>query len=419
MLGNLLERHPGGSFLWVDDRFEAGRVNRAYRHVPSNTKAKLFVDFAEATAPFRTILADKTPSGGAGTQATASSDNAVDALRRLDQDSGCALSYAADMCLQLTHGLRQFPGVETRQGRVRAATLNGATKSWSVEIDEASDAATSDSAGGEQVRARSGEQARARSISTASTSRVVLCTGSSPTDHPLPVSIPGLSAFDLDDALSPAVLGRTLPKSEPSTVAVIGASHSAVLVLMNLVKLATTTHPQLRVRWLTRHPLRYAEYMDGWILRDNTGLKGAAAAWARENLEPEKLQAAGSVAGRIVEAVRYESGDEVATYERHLPGCNRYVHAIGYTRDPLPELNQRRTTSDSDSHDDKQSVPLRPNYDHESGAFADDKGKRIPGLYGAGIAWPERVTDPYGNVEYAVGFWKFMRFLKRVTPSWT
>jgi hypothetical protein len=31
---------------------------------------------------------------------------------------------------------------------------------------------------------------------------------------------------------------------------------------------------------------------------------------------------------------------------------------------------------------------------------------------------PNRVVDPHGNEEYAVGFWKFMKFLKRVVPSW-
>lgn len=43
---------------------------------------------------------------------------------------------------------------------------------------------------------------------------------------------------------------------------------------------------------------------------------------------------------------------------------------------------------------------------------------KVPGMYGAGIAWPERVKDPHGNVEFAVGFKKFMKFVKRVSPAW-
>jgi hypothetical protein len=57
-------------------------------------------------------------------------------------------------------------------------------------------------------------------------------------------------------------------------------------------------------------------------------------------------------------------------------------------------------------------------YDHETAEFTDKQGKKIPGLYGAGIAYPEKVVDPEGNVEYAVGLAKFMKYLKRVVPNW-
>lgn len=330
---------------------------------------KLFVDFAEAVGPFRKILED-TPS-----------PNAVDAIRKLPQDKGCDLGYAADMCLQLTRGLMKTPGVEVRQGRVTEAT-QAESGDWVVHV---------------KLAGASGE------ISKAISSRLVLCTGSSPTNQPLPVSTSGLEPLELDYALSPTILAKELPK-EPVTVAVIGASHSAVLVLINLYNLASTTHPELRIKWFTRHPLRYAEFMDGWILRDNTGLKGAAAAWAKENLEPEKFESS-SVSKYIIK-IDYKKENENQMYEEQLPGCSRYVQAIGYTRDPLPALKRGVGTE------------LKPSYEHETGAFLGEEGKHVPGLYGAGIAWPERVTDPHGNVEYAVGFWKFMRFIKRVVPDW-
>ena len=37
-------------------------------------------------------------------------------------------------------------------------------------------------------------------------------------------------------------------------------------------------------------------------------------------------------------------------------------------------------------------------------------GEKIAGLFGADIAFPERVVDPEGNVEYAVGLWTFVKF---------
>lgn len=333
----------------------------------SNTKVKLFVDFAEATEPFRNVIAD-TPS-----------PNAVDMLRKQPQDQGCDLGYAADMCLMLTEGLHKHPGVDARQGQVTSATLSPSS-TWTVEISqsEGSTKAVSD--------------------------RLVLCTGSSPTSVTLPVEFPHLQPLDLDAALRPSTLEHDIPSSTPTTVAVIGASHSAVLVLINLYNLARTTHPHLRIKWFTRHALRYAEFMDGWILRDNTGLKGAAAAWAKANLEPDKF--ATSDVGRFVTKIEYSRDDEVETYERELRDCQRVVQAVGYARDATAVVKNADGTE------------MKREYDPVGGGFVDDKGTKVPALYGAGIAYPNRVVDPYGNVEYAVGFWKFMKYIKGVVKDW-
>jgi hypothetical protein len=44
----------------------------------------------------------------------------------------------------------------------------------------------------------------------------------------------------------------------------------------------------------------------------------------------------------------------------------------------------------------------------------------LAGLFGYGIAFPERTVDPVGNREEAVGFWKFSRYLRRVASThWT
>lgn len=217
--------------------------------------------------------------------------------------------------------------------------------------------------------------------------------------------MPGLSIqkLDLDVVLKPTELFGALPADSPQTVAVIGASHSAILALMNLVNLARSSHPKLRIKWFTRHALRYAEYKDGWILRDNTGLKGLAAAWAREQLEDNRLPQ--SEAGRFIEKIDCSGGRETAQYQAHLPSCTHIVQAVGFTRDPLPALS-------------RAGRPLEPQFDHHTGGFCDQDGQVIKGLYGAGIAFPERVVDPYKNVSLNVGLWKFMSFLKRVCPSW-
>lgn len=251
--------------------------------------------------------------------------------------------------------------------------------------------------------------------------RLVLCTGSSPISS-IPANLQGssgsrLASIHLDTALKPTLLRASLDPNMPATVAVVGASHSAILVLMNLYNLAATSHPHLQIKWFTRHKeLRYAKQMDGWILYDNTGLKGDAAQWARDNLD-EATFSASPVSKTIAKLFTPPGAGEEQVYQAELPKCTHIVQAIGYQRDPLPALTAVEGA-------DSEAVPLSIQHDGLSGRFfaSDAKGTRtpsfVPGLYGAGIAFPECVTDPAGNVENAVGFWKFMRFLKQAVPQW-
>lgn len=313
----------------------------------------------------------------------------------LDQEKTCHIAQAADICLDLTKGLNESKGVWKQRGVVtdaswsnvsicRLRTLMEADQrqaTWNVSIspDDASLSPT-------EIHAK----------------MLVLCTGSAPTRGPLPVS--NVEDIHLDTALSPTKISQVLPQDQALTVGVVGASHSAILVLRNLHNLASSTHPSLRIKWFTRHPLRYAEERDGWILRDNTGLKGEVATWAKDNLEEDKLPS--SLVSRHLEKISTTKGDEEEVYKRELADCTHVVQAIGYKVEPLPSLSV-------------EGKAIEPKFDNVSAAFTDAKtGTTVKGLYGAGIAFPERVVDPEGNTEYAVGLFKFMKFLKRVVPEW-
>ncbi|KAF4119347.1 hypothetical protein GMORB2_4866 [Geosmithia morbida] len=381
VLGNILENAPGQRVLWIDPHFKGGRVNASYREVPSNTKVDLFVKFANAVTPLEQIV-----------RSTAK-PNAVTALEALPQDQGCTLGYAADLCLMLSDGIpRQFPTVQQRLGEVADAVLKQGPQGnlWTVGL---------------------------RGGTSAVTPRLILCTGS----HPIPNEKQSDSPDEpeplhLDVALTPSILARTIDSQAPATVSVVGGSHSAILVLMNLYKLATTSHPHLKVKWFTRHEsLRYAVYKDGWILYDNTGLKGQAAAWARENLDKDVFHSS-PVSGVVQRFVTPPGEQEQRIYEQELPGSSHVVRAIGYARNPIPKLF-------SEGADGAAPTPLAVEHDSETGRFfsspeTQTRREHVPGLFGAGIAFPERRVDPYGNVEYAVGFWKFMTFLQKAVPSW-
>lgn len=203
-------------------------------------------------APFRKIV-NQTPSRSRWEEPSESDGFRVDGkpdklhtLRQLDPSKGCELSHAADMVVMLTEGLRRTPGVITQKGRVTEAVFDDSSSRWGVNLDT---------------------PGTETDITQVDAKRFILCTGSSPNNSPLPVSVPSVHTLDLDCALSPTLLSTTLAPLGPTTIAVIGASHSAILVLMNLYRLASTAKPDLKIRWFTRHPLRYAEYMDGWILR--------------------------------------------------------------------------------------------------------------------------------------------------------
>ncbi|EAW15118.1 uncharacterized protein ACLA_057740 [Aspergillus clavatus NRRL 1] len=368
VVGNLLEKQVG-KVAWVDPFFQAGRVGRKYREVPSNTKVSFFQAYATGVQPFRAVVSSSRIP------------NAFTTLAKLDQDKTCQLEHGAEMVEALTEGIVKMDRVVQCRGLVVAANLAENTSSWTVRIKNHE---TSDEFEVE-------------------TPRLILCTGSSPSTGPIPVPGHNIQRLDLDVVLKPSELSSYLPRNTPVTIAVVGASHSAILSLLNLVELARSSHPQLRVKWFTRHPLRYAEFMDGWILRDNTGLKGLAADFARSQLEDQALPT--SEAGRFITKVDCGNGKEMAQFKLQLPLCSHIVQAIGYTRDPLPELSAN-------------GAALEPDFDHETGGFYDQNGRTIKGLYGAGIAFPERTVDPHGNVEYAVGFFKFMKFIKRVSPQW-
>ncbi|KAJ9608533.1 hypothetical protein H2200_007521 [Cladophialophora chaetospira] len=365
VVGNLLARGVR-DVLWVDPVFSAGRLHKKYREVPSNTKVSLFVQFAEAVKPFEDIISN-TPS-----------PHAVDHLESLDQDRGCRLSAAADMCRMLTEGLVKR-SVTQAVGRVRTAGWK--RSAWSIDVD-----------GQDEKQAASSQTA----------DLLVLCNGSHPKSIPLPDSCKHITNIHLDTALAPSILRNSIRQDQLATIAVIGTSHSAVLALLNLYTLAKSSHPNLHIKWFARSKLLYAVPKDGWILYDNTGLKGEAAVWAKEHLEDDKLKTNAVVP--YIEKVEL-GANESFTESARLQECSHIVQAIGYSRNPLPELLMN-------------GQPLRLKHNPYSGGYEDQNGKKVPSLYGAGIAWPETVKDPYGNVESAVGLFKFMRFAKRAVPEW-
>ncbi|HBI21073.1 MAG TPA: pyridine nucleotide-disulfide oxidoreductase [Legionella sp.] len=201
---------------------------------------------------------------------------------------------------------------------------------------------------------------------------VILATGSVPTA----LNDPNINTIPLEQAIDKQLLSEAINPQD--TIAVFGSSHSAIIILQHLVDLGVK-----KIINFYRSPCRYAIDLGGSVLFDNTGLKGNAALWAREHIDgtwPPNL-------------VRYSSCE--FNRLRHLPDCDKAIYATGFTR-------RNTITIGEDEH-------------HEYNPYVGIIG---PGLFGAGIAYPERRTDTNGIIESQVGLWKFMNYLHRVMPIW-
>jgi cation diffusion facilitator CzcD-associated flavoprotein CzcO len=201
--------------------------------------------------------------------------------------------------------------------------------------------------------------------------KVILATGSDPRS----LSYPNVEEIDLYHALNPNKLKQVV--STEDVVAVFGSSHSSMVIIKNLLDLGVKKVVNF---YLTAH--RYAVNMGDWTLYDNTGLKGLTAQWVRAHMSEQ-------CDPRIT---RYISNED--NINQYLKQCNKAVYPVGF-KPRAPKV---------EGIDVKQ-------YDPYTGIIA-------PGLFGAGIAFPQIAIDPHGNKELNVGLNKFMRDIKKVLPIW-
>lgn len=160
-------------------------------------------------------------------------------------------------------------------------------------------------------------------------------------------------------------------------VGVFGSSHSAIMAVHNLLDAGVA-----KVINFYRSPIRYAVDYGDWVLYDNTGLKGETAAWAVENVGKNDLK----------RLIRVEARGE--NVSKMLEECSKVVYGIGF--------EPRKISIEG---------AMVESYDASTGIISQ-------GLFGCGIAFPERIVDKAGNVEYNVGILKFARYLDKVVPMW-
>lgn len=310
------------TILWIDPDFQVGDFGALWGEVSSNTSVKLFLDFLNNIKAFEY---SQRPS--------------IFSLEALPPNGFSPLKSVAEPLQWVTDHLRKK--VTSIQGKVTKQTAKN--HAWHLTIGEATYAAE----------------------------KVILATGAAPKSLPLSLG----KEITLSQALNPEKLASSIKRSD--TVAVFGASHSAMIIIRNLLEAGAK-----QVNNFYLHPIRYAISMGDWTLYDNTGLKGETAKWVKQNLGSQlhpKVQ-------------RFISTKE--NIDKYTTASDKVIYATGFT--------QRAPWCDD--------IDLQQ-YDTSCGIIA-------PGLFGAGIGFPIKVTDPNGNQALNVGLWKFMNDIRRMLPIW-
>jgi cation diffusion facilitator CzcD-associated flavoprotein CzcO len=322
-VGKLLDHGTAPEEIaWIDPAFAAGDLGGKWRSVSSNTQVGVFLSYLNDSPAFRFSAAPPMP------------------LREVNPEETCALALVADPLVWITEHLRErVKALETT-----ATALFLERRQWRVETEQ------------QELTSKN----------------VILAVGAVPKK----LSYPQLREIPLEVALDPEKLAQE--PLENTTIAVFGSSHSSMIALPHLLR-----HPVDKVINFYRSPLRYAIYLDDWIQFDDSGLKGRAAVWARENIDgvhPDRLE---------------RCWISSPGFEEKLAECDRAVYTVGFERRTLPETKQWGQLD----------------YNPHNGILA-------PGLFGLGIAFPARATDRYGYVEYRVGLKKFIDHLHSVLPLW-
>ena len=240
--------------------------------------------------------------------------------------------------------------------------------------------------------------------------------------------------ISLYTALDPHQLVQEVDNTD--VVAVLGLSHSALLVLRNLIEEVTVRH----VKCFYKKPLCYykelsiaqldefsttddiIEYIrdyikcnepglfpDGkadFLIHDNYGVKGLAAMFANTQIIQDEKRAGITChddKGNIFTLPHYVSTrpEQVSFHpvqhtdkpdldlERKLDGVTKIIHAVGLERAPLPRIHYKgRRWIDKEVSYDRSSC--RITYCQKNKLDTDEREERhFPGLYGAGHAFPE------------------------------
>jgi hypothetical protein len=321
-IGALLDLHQT-DIIWIDPEFNVGDLSK-YPQVPGNTLIRLLEhSFFEQCASFQyNSFRNEFP------------------LAKLGRNDYCMLKPVADIFQRISRKFEHDLNLVCVREMVTSLKKQGTT--WQVTTNN------------QQFL----------------TEKVILANGARPIIPKLPFTVTQ-TVIPVVDALTPTIL-----KSHQLTrVAVFGASHTAILVMKNLIDMGI---PVLNI---FKSPILFAKINDDGLENWYTGLKGVAADWAKNNIVQDL--------NPLLERVHLEQ--LMLEGSLILEGCSHVVYGVGFETNPIPGFVPSERT--------------------ENGMIQD-------GVMGIGIAYPGTETDCKGKKEFAIGFVPCLKALQKDLERW-
>jgi hypothetical protein len=370
-VGHLLARRS--SVLWVDgDGFSGGALAR-YRKVPANTKVDILASLG--TGDF---LPQFDVALSTGTSAVLKRMHDTATQLHLDHDPATIGWTGLDVChdfyISLTEAMlgaeapfgRTDDGqLQALRGRVDALRRDRSSALWHARLHGASSGA------GFEMTASS----------------VVIATGA--TSLPAPTAVqPSAWACERRPRVLPVAAAlqddRLRALVQPhETVGIVGGGHTGIVLAHML-----TERLGVSTRLFIRRPLQLAQWSahDGgysaWAFR---GLKGAAAGFAQRRglvgISPPNGPIA-VVPGPVPPtsgALELHDSRTLTTDPRAGAALDAVVYCLGFGAPPLPALIGASG----------ETLPPPAAHTQPGGALLDADGRRLPGLYGCGLAFSD------------------------------
>ena len=320
---------PLESIKWIDPKFQVGRIGEFYHNVSANSINETYLKFIESCNTFKKIKSQN-----------------IDNLYKLKKDGYENLKIISDVLQDISDYFLEY--IPHEKGFVE--NLSFENKTWSITLQE----------------------------NSFTSKNIILATGASPKN--LKLENENQEVIPLDIALDKNKLEKLVNNND--IIAVFGGAHSAILVLKYLSEININ-----KINNFYKYPLKYCKLNDNGVFENINGLKGFAAAWAKEFIEnglPENL-------------FRYKMNEE--NIKNYLNECNKIIYAIGYERTNVANGN------------------IFYNGDYFEIEFDPKTGRIGPNIFGIGIAFPPEIIEN-GIKENLIGINSFMLYAQQVAPNW-